>query len=138
MAALAGEDLSSIGILCDVGGGHGHLACRLLHTYPELHIIVFDLPEVIAETDQLWAPKLGLCERCRYIAGDMFVTIPTADAYTLKSILHDWSDGECIRILTNLRLAVSEPGRIYVADFVVPGPAAPHFAKLFDIHLTFI
>lgn len=27
------------------------------------------------------------------------------------------------------------PGRIYIADFVVPGPAEPHFAKLFDIHM---
>jgi hypothetical protein len=59
----------------------------------------------------------------------MFVTVPPADAYTLKSILHDWSDGECTRILTNLRRAVTGPGRIYAADLVVPGPAEPHFAS---------
>ncbi|SRR6266851_341796 len=30
LAALAAEDLSQIRILCDVGGGHGHLACGFL------------------------------------------------------------------------------------------------------------
>jgi hypothetical protein len=35
----------------------------------------------------------------------------------------------------NLRRAVTRLGRIYLADFVVPGPARPHFTKLFDIHM---
>jgi hypothetical protein len=44
-------------------------------------------------------------------------------------------DVECTRILINLRRAVTGPGRIYAADFVVSDPAEPHFAKLFDIHM---
>ena len=35
----------------------------------------------------------------------------------------------------NLRRVVTRLGRIYVKDFVVPGPAPPHLAKLFDIHM---
>jgi hypothetical protein len=67
LAALANEDFSQVHTLCDVGGGHGHLTCGLLNAYPRLQATVFDLPSVIAETDRLWAPKLGLSQRCRYL-----------------------------------------------------------------------
>jgi hypothetical protein len=135
LAALADEDFSRISMLCDVAGGHGRLACELLNTYPHLSAVVFDLPEVVSETDRLWAPKLCLSERCRYVGGDMFHEVPAAEAYTLKAVLHDWNDEECIRILRNVRRAAIEAARIFVIEFVVPGPEEPHFAKLFDIHM---
>ena len=68
----------------------------------------------------------------------MFREVPGADAYVLKSVLHDWSDDECVRILANLRRAVIGTGRLFVADFVVPGPEEPHFSKLFDIHMMLV
>ena len=96
---------------------------------------MLDLPEVVGETDRLWAPKLGLSQRCRYLGGDMFREVPPADAYVLKSVLHNWSDNECVRILANLRRAVIRAGRMFAADFVVPGPEESHFSKLFDLHM---
>jgi hypothetical protein len=65
----------------------------------------------------------------------MFHEVPAAEAYTLKAVLHDWSDEECIRILRNIRQAGGKGARIFVIEFVVPGPEEPHFAKLFDIHM---
>jgi hypothetical protein len=135
LGALSGEDWISIDTLCDIAGGHGHLVCGFLAAYPHLRGIVFDLPEVIAETDRLWAPKLGLSGRCSYIGGDMFGDVPQADAYLLKMILHDWNDEECVRILANLRRAATGAGRVYIIEHIVPGPEEPHFAKLFDIHM---
>jgi hypothetical protein len=96
---------------------------------------VFDLPQVVNETDHLWAPKLGLTQRCRYVGGDMFAEVPPADAYFMKSILHDWSDEECRQILTVARKALVGSGRLFVADFIVPRPDQPDFSKLFDIHM---
>jgi hypothetical protein len=76
LAALHDLDFSAIRTLCDVGGGHGHLVCSLLRAYPHLTGIVFDQPQVVAETDLLWGPKLGLTDRCRYVGGDMFRRVP--------------------------------------------------------------
>ena len=135
LAALADVDLSAVRTLCDVAGGHGHLACGMLNAYPHLSAIVLDLPDVVADGRRLWAPKLGLADRCRYLGGDMFREVPSADAYMLKMILHDWNDEECIRILANLRRSVIRGGRVFIAEHVVPGPAEPHFAKLFDVHM---
>ena len=50
-------------------------------------------------------------------------------------ILHDWSDDECVRILANIRRSVIGRGQLFVAEHVVPGPAEPHFSKLFDLHM---
>jgi hypothetical protein len=135
LTALAGVDFSDVKMLCDIGGGQGHLACGFLRTYPHLHATVFDVPEVVSETDQLWAPRLGFSDRCDYVSGDMFAAVPPADSYVLKAILHDWNDTECIQILRNLRRAVRSPGRLYVVEFLITGVNEPDFARIFDIHM---
>jgi hypothetical protein len=40
-----------------------------------------------------------------------------------------------VQILTNMCRAAPRHARAFVAEFVVPGPDTPHFAKLFDIHM---
>jgi hypothetical protein len=133
--ALAKEPCSDIRDVCAIGGCDGHLGCALLKAYPQFQMTVFDLPQVVNETDHLWAPKLGLAGRCRYLGGDMFAEVPPADGFFMKSILHDWSDEECRQILAVARKAVIGSGRLFVADFIVPGPDQSDFSKLFDIHM---
>ena len=65
----------------------------------------------------------------------MFETVPKADEYTLKMILHDWNDVECIKILSKIRHAATGPARVFVVEHVVPKHNVPHFSKLFDIHM---
>jgi hypothetical protein len=50
-------------------------------------------------------------------------------------ILHDWNDGECVRILSNAASAATAGARLFVIEHVVPGAGEPHFAKIFDIHM---
>jgi O-methyltransferase domain/Dimerisation domain len=133
--ALSACDLSGVRTWCDVAGGYGHLLCSLLAAHPHLTGIVLDLPEVVGDRDRLIAPQVGLGDRCRYVAGDMFERGPAADAYSLKLILHDWDDRECVAILANIRAAATGPRRVFIVEHIVPGPREPHFAKLFDIHM---
>ena len=135
LEALGGYDFSCIRTFCDIAGGHGHLMCAILQAHSHLSGIVLDLPEVVGDRQELWATKLGLADRCRYVGGDMFKQVPTADAYSLKMILHDWNDGECVEILSNLRKAASGGTRVFIVEHVVPAHDQPHFSKLFDIHM---
>jgi hypothetical protein len=107
--------------------------CALLQAHPHLLGSVLDLPEVFNDASRLWATKLGIEGRCTYVGGDMFSQVPAADAYTLKMILHDWSDDECVSVLSNLRRAALGNARIFIIEHIVPGPNEPHFSKLFDI-----
>lgn len=135
LEALGSYDFSAVKHLCDVGGGHGHLLCSFLAKYLAMRGTVLEMPSVIADKSLLWADKLGVGDRCTYLGGDMFKAIPTADAYTMKMILHDWNDEECVGILRNILGAAAPGARMFIIEHVVPGPDTPHFAKLFDIHM---
>lgn len=130
--ALEAYDFSRFSHVCDVGGGHGHLLCHVLEAHSHLEGTVLDLPGVVAEESQHWAHKLGVEDRCTYVGGDMFDEVPSADAYFLKWILHDWSDEECVRILSTIRDAAPSNSRLFIVEAIVPGPETPHFAKRLD------
>jgi len=106
-----------------------------LAQYPSRKGTVPERAEVIAEPARLWAGKLGVGDRCQYVAGDMFKAAPEADAYMMKLILHDWNDNECVQILENQRNVATPGGRVFIVEHVIPDPGTPHFAKLFDIHM---
>jgi hypothetical protein len=133
--ALSGQDFSKLSRLCDVGGGQGHLLCSLLSKHGHMRGTLLERAEVIKNEGLLWATKMNVADRCEHVAGDMFADVPSADAYILKHIIHDWNDEECVRILSNIRRAAPADAKIFVAEYIVPGPETPHFAKLFDIHM---
>ena len=83
----------------------------------------------------MWAERLQVGERCAFVAGDMFVDVPAADAYTMKMILHDWNDAECVQILKNLHRRASRPGRVFIIEHVIPDAGTPDYAALFDMHM---
>lgn len=91
------EGLSS---LVDVGGGDGTTLGVLVKACPWIHGINFDLPHVVSV-----APH---CEGIEHVGGDMFSSIPKANAAFLKWVLHDWGDDECVHILKKCREAISE------------------------------
>lgn len=133
IAALDSRDLTGISTICDIGGGHGHLLAHLLAEYPHLDGTVLELPSVIDEADEHWAPKLGVDDRCTYVAGDMFDSVPAAEAYLMKWILHDWDDDDCVEILSTIHEAAPPDGRLFIAEAVIRGPDQSDHAKQLDM-----
>jgi hypothetical protein len=135
LEALEHYDFTGLSHLCDVGGGHGSTLCSLLVKCPHLQGTVLERPSVIANKELLWADKMGVGDRCTYVPGDMFREVPSADAYLVKRVIHDWNDDECRQILATMHRAAPQHGRVWIIEQVVPGPDTPHFSKLFDIHM---
>lgn len=115
-------DFSALAHVCDIGGGHGYLLCRFLNEHPHLEGTVLDLPMVVEERDRRWAPKLGVEDRCAYVAGDMFESVPQADGYFMKWVLHDWADDECMDILRTVHENAPTEGRLFVVETLMPPP----------------
>ena len=67
------------------------------------------------------AQQAGLADRVQVVAGDFLQSVPAADLYLLKWILHDHNDEDCIAILANCRIVVMERQLGRVDD---PGLAA--------------
>ena len=135
LEALQSYDFSKISHVCDVGGGQGFMVCQFLQKYPHLRGTVLERSEVIADRSRLWAPRMGIGDRCAYVAGNMFEAAPSADAYIMKLILHDWNDDECVEILKHQLKAANAGGRVFLVEHVIPDSGTPHFSKLFDIHM---
>jgi 2-polyprenyl-3-methyl-5-hydroxy-6-metoxy-1,4-benzoquinol methylase len=129
-------DFTQAGQIADIGGGFGHLAIALLEKYPELRAIVMDVPDLIPIA-QKQAPlnDSAVANRLEYVAGDMFESVPRADVYIMKHIIHDWDDEKCIRLLRNCRQSMRANGRVICIDTVLPpmGSTGGTAAKLLDI-----
>jgi hypothetical protein len=121
-------DTTGISLAVDVGGATGSLLHLLQEANPTLRGIVFDRPNIVGyATDQI--ARKGLTARTTVVGGDFFESVPSADLYLLKFILHDWDDQRAITILQRCREAMTPGARIAVVEMVVgtlsdPGPAA--------------
>ncbi|CAA7022840.1 unnamed protein product [Microthlaspi erraticum] len=103
------EDVNS---LVDVGGGIGTNLGLVTSKYPHIKGINFDLPSVVAH-----APlKPGV----EHVSGDMFAEIPRGDAIFMKSVLHDWNDEDCVKILKNCWKSLSEKGKVILVEMITP------------------
>ncbi|CAL9101802.1 unnamed protein product [Musa acuminata var. zebrina] len=151
-----GDVFQGLRSLVDVGGGTGTMAMAIAEVYPQLKCTVFDLPHVVA-------PLVGN-SKVEVVGGDMFESIPPADAVLLKVILlielsvtvlndrshllmwqwvlHDWSDVECVRILQRCREAIpskEEGGKVVIVEMVLNvDDSPPELAEtqlLFDLYM---
>lgn len=52
----------------------------------------------------------------------------------MKMILHDWSDEECVEILSNIYGSSPRHARLFIAEHLVPSPNIPHLSKLWHTH----
>ena len=137
-------DWSRFKRILDMGGNKGSFLSRLLDAHPQLHGVVFDLPDVIEKnTRSFWNAKPDeLRERISLAAGSFFdaATIPrgrNGDAYVLRIILHDWSDSEVVAILKNIRAAIgsSAAASVIIVE-MLPGPKDPLPVRhLLDLHM---
>ncbi|HEU5120708.1 MAG TPA: methyltransferase [Candidatus Nitrosocosmicus sp.] len=135
LEALNDYDFSKVSRICEIGGGQGHLSSHLHSKYDHLNGMILELGPVVKNQESSWTYKMGLQDRCKYVEGNMFEQVPPADLYIMKMILHDWNDGECIQILSNIHKDAPDKARIFIVEHIVPNPTIPHFSKLFDIHM---
>jgi orsellinic acid C2-O-methyltransferase len=102
----------------DVGGGYGALLGCALETHPDLTGILFDRPHAVRGAKRHLA-HMGVAARCEFIEGDFFKTVPSgADAYLLKSIVHDWDDERALKILRSCRRAMADGAKLLLIERV--------------------
>jgi len=131
-AVALAYDFSGINSIVDVGGGEGQLLLKILELNPGMTGTVFDLPKTVEPANRWMTDG----ERCSYIAGDFFESVPDgADAYLLCGVVHDWDDHRAITILRNCRKGTTKNGRVLLVETIVPDASATSFSKLLDINM---
>ena len=133
-AIIQSYDFSAFEHIVDVAGGHGTLLAAILDQAPELRGTLFDMPHVIEGAKKARIlDRFG--DRCTLVTGSFFENVPAADAYIMKSIIHDWYDPECNKILSLCRKGIRPGGRLLVVDQVVPVGNEPALSKIVDLEM---
>ena len=124
-------DFSRIKRVVDVAGGYGELLAAILTANPDLRGVLFDRPHAVEHARRRMT-DVAVAERCEFVVGDFFESIPRgADAYVLKSVIHDWNDDRSQTILRNCLAAMHADARLLLVERIVPlhfQPCAAHRA----------
>lgn len=106
------DGFNGVRSLVGMGGGIGGGIAEVVKAYPHVKGFNFDLPHVI-ETAHAYPGAIKS-------AGDMFKTIPRADAILLQWLIRDHEDDDCVKILRNCRKSIPEKtGKIIIIDVVL-------------------
>jgi len=127
----AAYDFSGVSSVVDVGGGKGILLEAVLTRHDHLTGTVFDLPHVVASAPM----SADLAPRWAATSGSFFESVPAADAYLLKSVLHDWPDDRCIEILGRCRAALNDGGVVLLVERVLGQPGYEAVTAFSDLNM---
>ena len=133
---VAACDVTGVRRVVDLGGGAGALIVALLQSSPQLQGILADQPAVVDQA-RVELQRLGLADRCETRGIDFFEEVPgDGDLYLLKSVLHDWDDGDCRRILRSVRKAMPQESRLLVIERLLPEtPGEDPETVWLDLHM---
>src|SRR5580692_3045920 len=127
-------DAAGVSLAVDVGGGTGQLVRELMRGNAGVHGMVLDLPAA-ADAALQAAEADGLGHRFSAVHGDFFASVPAADLYLLKAVLHDWDDESCVRILRNCRDAARPGARAVVIENVIRDLTRDRFTPMLDMNM---
>ncbi|KYK57376.1 hypothetical protein DCS_04385 [Drechmeria coniospora] len=103
----------------DVGGSGGHDDIPLAEKFPDLSIVVQDLPSCEAKFNDGYISD-ELKKRISFVAHDFFTPQPIqADIYLFKWVFYDWPNKDISRIVKALVPALRPGARVLVLDLMV-------------------
>jgi predicted O-methyltransferase YrrM len=130
-------DLSAARTLLDLGGGAGTHAMAFCRAYPNLHAVIFDLPETLRTTERL-VKEAGLEGRIRLLPGDFHrdgLGGPY-EAVLMSDILHYQGPETNAALVRKVHGALAPSGQVIIKDrFLDEGGTSPAWTAVFAVHL---
>jgi len=110
--------------VCDVGSGIGSFSWNLLASFPNVKVVLHDLPETVTLAKNIWMKDHSdavTARRVDFAPGNFFESVPApeCDIYYLRSIIHNWPDAQALTILTNVRNAMSPNSRVLIHEYIM-------------------
>jgi demethylspheroidene O-methyltransferase len=118
--------------LLDVGGGHGAFLTHMGEARPDLHLGLFDLPEVVEQGERILAERFGP-GRVSAHPGNFFEdAIPQGyDVVSLVRILHDHDDDPASLLLANIHRSLAPGAQLLIAEPMARAPGAEGMGEAF-------
>ena len=130
---LAAYDFSAFDVVADIGGGRGHLVKAIVDGTPGVRGVLFDQAHVIEAASDIASDRLTLQ------AGDFFKgALPSADAYLLMEVIHDWNDERSTAILSAVRSAAKPAAKVLLIESIIAETPGPSWPKILDLWMLAI
>jgi O-methyltransferase domain len=137
-AIVTAGDFGRFATIADLGGGRGALLAAILAAHPGVSGVLLDLPRGLEGADEMLA-SAGVLDRCTLVQASLFDPVPVeADAYLLKSVIHDWDDERAGSILANCRNAMPPGAALLLVEPVAsekPGEDGPFSVSYSDLNM---
>jgi demethylsterigmatocystin 6-O-methyltransferase len=132
---FARDATSETVLFVDIGGSTGPQSLSLRSRFPDLpgRVIVQDRPEIVQQAKG----KIDSSTNIEIVVHDFMTPQPVTGAkvYYLRNILHAWDDETCVKILQNIKVAMTEESTILLDENVVPERDAPARVAEHDIEM---
>jgi len=118
--------------LLDVGGGHGAFLSRMGEAFEDLHLGLFDLPEVAQAGASRLAESFGNARVTAHPGNFFDDAIPHGyDVVSLVRILHDHDDEPALRLLSNIRASLAPGAQLLITEPMARAPGAEGMGEAF-------
>ena len=118
--------------LLDVGGGHGAFLTHMGNAFDDLHLGLFDLPEVAETGAQILADRFGSARVSAHPGNFFEDQVPQGfDVVSLVRILHDHDDDAALKILTNIRASLEPGAHLLIAEPMAGAAGAEGMGEAF-------
>lgn len=132
---VAAYDFSGFRTIVDVVGGRGALLAGILAQATGARGVLYDSEAATADAPALFEAA-GAADRLTIETGGHFDKLPAGgDAYVLKHILHDFTEPDCLALLTNVRNAIAPDGKLLVIEYVLGDGNEKHLGNIIDLWL---
>ncbi|WP_341718024.1 methyltransferase [Micromonospora sp. FIMYZ51] len=130
-------ELADARTVVDVGGGYGSFLVQLLRANPQVHGVLYDLPEVTEDAKRLL--PADLVDRITVVGGDMRHSVPAgADVYVLKSVLCDWPDAEAGKVLHSCAAAMTGDARLITIERIASSVNDTGYERLMNLQMLLL
>lgn len=134
---VAKLSLENVTHVLDVGGGSGAYAIAFAHQQPKLKATIFDLPEVLKQT-QTYVEAAGLGDRIFYKAGNYHSDDIGMgyDIIFLSAIVHINSYDENVQLIQTCADALNHGGQVVIQDHVMDADrTSPEAGAFFALNM---
>jgi SAM-dependent methyltransferase len=131
-------DLSGRKLLLDLGGGPGVYAAEFARRWPDLHVVVVDLPDVVAVARELLRREKDVRSRVTFHAADLDSDpLPSgADAAFISHVIHSEPEKNLARLFGRIHRSLAPKGLLIVRDFFLKDDRVnPPAASLFALNM---
>jgi phospholipid N-methyltransferase len=132
-------DFSDAKQIIDVGGGHGGLLQAILKfTSHNTKGLLYDLPSVTEAVKNIWKND-PINQRITIKSGDFFKEVPLGgDVYIVKHVLHGLDDEQSINLLTMIKTAMPQSGKLLIIEMLIPAGNVESFSKFNDLGMMLL